>query len=69
MQRWEDSVTKKQCTTPVDASLDSSDWTPWALQRLLDLAHRLPFEEGAIVAGNFGLSITTAEIERLRGAS
>jgi hypothetical protein len=65
MQRWEDIATKKQCTTPVDASLDSSDWTPWALQRLLDLAHRLPFEEGAMVASHFGLSITTAELERL----
>lgn len=65
IQRWEEKGTAKQCSTPVDASLDSSDWTPWALERLLDPAHRLPFEEAAMVAGGFGLPVTIAELERL----
>jgi hypothetical protein len=68
IQRWEEKGTAKQGSTPVDASLDSSDWTPWALERLLDLAHRLPFEEAAIVAGGFGLPVTSAELERLTHA-
>lgn len=68
IQRWEEKGTAKQCSTPVDASLDSSDWTPWALERLLDLASRLPFEEASIVAGGFGLPVTSAELERLTHA-
>jgi hypothetical protein len=65
IQRWEEKGTGKQTSTPVDASLDASDWTPWALERLLDLAHRLPFEEAAIVAHGFGIPVTSAELERL----
>lgn len=68
IQRWEEKGTGKQTSTPVDASLDASDWTPWALERILDLAHRLPFEEAAIVANGFGIAITSAEIERLSHA-
>jgi len=48
-----------------DGSLDHSGWTPKTLQLLCDLAARLPFEEAALVAANFGLTVSKSELERL----
>lgn len=59
---------EKQTQVPLDASLDASGWTPEALERLLDLSVRLPFEEAAIVARSFGLKISSSELERLSRA-
>jgi len=49
----------------VDVGLDSSNWTPWALERLLDVALRLSFAEASLVLKGFGLNISPAELERL----
>lgn len=48
-----------------DAHLDHSGWTPKALALLTDLAARLPFDEATTVANNFGLHISSSELERL----
>lgn len=48
----------------LDASLDHSGYTPLALERLVDLVGRLPFEEAAHVAGLFGLTLSSSELER-----
>jgi len=48
-----------------DAELDHSGWTPYTLTLLSDLAARLPFEEAAVVANNFGLEVSKSELERL----
>ena len=44
---------------------DHSGWTPHTLALLTDLAARLPFEEAALVASNFGLAVSKSELERL----
>jgi len=52
----------------LDPSLDSSGWSPWCLERLVDLAGRMPMEEASLVAGMFELKISRAEIDRLHTA-
>lgn len=47
------------------ARYDHSGWTPRTLELLVDLAARLPFEEAATVATNFGLAVSKSELERL----
>ena len=56
-------VSKQKRHTQVfaDASLDHSGWTPAPLARLLDLASRLPFEEAAWVATQFGLELSGSD--------
>mgnify|MGYP003562110601 FL=1 len=49
----------------VDASLDQSGWSPWALEQLLHLVVHHPFEEASDLATRFGLSISSSELERL----
>jgi hypothetical protein len=46
-------------------TFDHSGWTPRTLELLVDLAARLPFEEAALVATNFGLNISKSDLERL----
>lgn len=65
VQRWYSQADGRYRRELDDPSLDGSGWTPWALERLLDLAARLPFAEAAAVAAGFGLHISTAELERL----
>jgi hypothetical protein len=55
----------KQASMLLDGGLDHSGWTPQTLQVLSDLAARLPFEEAALVAANFGVDISKSELERL----
>lgn len=57
--------TGKHSQVLFDKSLDASGWTPIALERLLDLAVRLPFGEAAEVARDFGLNVSCAELARL----
>jgi hypothetical protein len=49
----------------VDASLDQSGWSPWALAQLLHLVVTHPFEEASDLATRFGLLISSSELERL----
>lgn len=49
----------------VDASLDESGWSPWALAQLLHLVVNHPFEEASDLAARFGLAISSSELERL----
>lgn len=49
----------------VDASLDQSGWSPWALEQLLHLVVHYPFEEASDLATRFGLFISSSELERL----
>ena len=49
-----------------DKRLDHSGWTPKALACLTDLATRVPLEEGAYIARNFGLKISSSELDRLQ---
>lgn len=49
----------------LDPNLDHSGWTPAPLALLTDLAARLPFEEAALVATNFGLRVSSSDLERL----
>jgi hypothetical protein len=49
----------------VDASLDQSGWSPWALEQLLHLVVNHPFEEASDLATRFGLTISSSELERL----
>lgn len=65
VQRLVRRSTGEHLQVPLDPSLDSSGWTPLALERLLDLAVRLPFEEAAEVARGFGLEISPASLARL----
>ena len=51
----------------LDACLDESGWSPEALDRLLDTAARLPFEEAAYLANRFGLAVSSSGLERLAG--
>ena len=46
-------------------ALDHSSVTPVALELLTELAARLPFEEAALIATKFGLSISKSQLERL----
>lgn len=55
----------RQYQLPLDASLDGSGWSPEALERLLDLTTRLPFEEAELVARKFDLMVSDSELERL----
>lgn len=50
---------------PLDASLDTSGWSPEALAVLLDVTTRLPLGEASLLVGRFGLSISASELERL----
>ena len=49
-----------------DKRLDHSGWTPKALNCLTDLVARVPLEESAQIAGNFGLKISSSELDRLQ---
>jgi hypothetical protein len=49
----------------VDASLDQSGWSPWALEQLLHLITHHPVEEASDLATRFGLSISGSELDRL----
>jgi hypothetical protein len=49
----------------VDASLDQSGWSPWALAQLLHLVIHYSFEEASDLAASFGLAISSSELERL----
>jgi hypothetical protein len=48
-----------------DDSLDSSGWSPEALERLLDLVIELPYETASTLAQKFGLVISSSGLERL----
>jgi hypothetical protein len=48
-----------------DGSLDSSGWSPEALERLLDLVSELPYEAASYFAKRFGLAISSSSLERL----
>lgn len=48
-----------------DACLDESGWSSEALERLLELSSRLPYEEASYLAGRFGLAISGSTLERL----
>jgi hypothetical protein len=48
-----------------DGSLDSSGWSPEALERLLDLVLELPYETASFFAQRFGLAISSSGLERL----
>ena len=49
-----------------DKRLDHSGWTPKALECLTDLVGRVPTEESAQIASNFGLKISSSELDRLQ---
>jgi len=49
----------------LDGSLDGSGYTPWVLERLLELAGRLPYEEAAELGRAFGLEVSAAGLARL----
>lgn len=49
----------------LDASVDSSGWTPLALEQLIDLTARLPFIEASELALRWGVRVGHAELERL----
>lgn len=49
-----------------DKRLDHSGWTPKALACLTDLVARVPLEESAQIAGNFGLKLSSSELDRLQ---
>lgn len=65
IQRWRHKASGKSCSTQLDTNLDQSGWTSAALGRLLDLAHRLPFEEACEVGAQFGLCISSSDLVRL----
>jgi hypothetical protein len=48
-----------------DGSLDSSGWSPEALERLLDLVIELPYETASTFATRFGLAVSSSGLERL----
>jgi hypothetical protein len=50
---------------PLDASVESSGWTPLALEQLIDLTARLPFMEASELALRWGVNVGHAELERL----
>lgn len=49
----------------LDASLDESGWSPEALVRIVDLGTRLPYEEAAVVARQFGLDLRRSSVDDL----
>jgi hypothetical protein len=55
----------KQTQVYCDGSLDSSGWSPEALERLLDLVCELPYETASCFATRFGLAISSSSLERL----
>lgn len=55
----------KQSQMYQDACLDESGWSPEALDRLIDTAARLPYEEAATLATRFGLAVSGSSLERL----
>jgi hypothetical protein len=55
----------KQTQVYCDSSLDSSGWSPEALERLLDLVGELPYETASSFATKFGLSVSSSSLERL----
>jgi len=67
VQRLRDE-TGREHSRRLDASLDSSGYTPWALERLMELAGRLPYEEAAELAQAFGLGVSPAGLARLHAA-
>jgi hypothetical protein len=50
---------------PIDPSVDSSGWTPLALEQLIDLTARLSFMEASELALRWGVNVGHAELERL----
>jgi len=55
----------KQTQMYLDASLDESGFSPEALERITDLAGRLPYEEASIVAAKFGLELSRTLVNSL----
>ena len=51
----------------LDPSVDASRWSVIALERMIDLGSRLPFEEAAIISQKWGLNVSKSELERLSG--
>lgn len=49
----------------LDPSVDNSGWTEIALERLIDLSGRLPFEEAALLSQKWGIDVSDSELERL----
>jgi hypothetical protein len=58
----------KQTQIYDDASLDESGWSPEALDRLIDLAGRVPYEEASLIAGKFGLVLSRTLVNDLSHA-
>lgn len=54
----------EHCQMLLDKRLDDSGFSPCALERLVELAGRLPFEEAAQVAERFDLKVSRSELER-----
>lgn len=67
MSRYKGSLLKAGNATQIirDNRLDHSGWTPKALACLTDLVVRVPLEESAQIASNFGLRISSSELDRL----
>jgi len=51
----------------VDRSLDESGWTPYALERIVEIGGRLSYEESEKVLRGFGYEVSRAEIGRIVG--
>ncbi|MEM6430026.1 MAG: hypothetical protein AAF708_12365 [Deinococcota bacterium] len=49
----------------LDPKLDHLGWTPKALDRILNLGTRLPLEEASEVVRNFGLAVSSSQLDRL----
>lgn len=47
-----------------DTSIDSSGWTPYALERLIDVGGRLSFGQSHQILEGFGFELSCAELER-----
>lgn len=57
--------TGKRRQVYIDACLDESGWSPEALERLLELSSRLPYEEASHLSKRFGLAISSSSLEVL----
>ena len=55
----------KQSQVYCDGSLDTSGWSPEALERLLELVLELPYETSSTLAQRFGLAISSSGLEHL----
>jgi hypothetical protein len=55
----------KQSQVYWDGRLDTSGWSPEALEGLLELVLELPYESASSVAQKFGLAISSSGLERL----